>query len=155
MAEDRAALPPDTDEPGLAAMVDDLANTGRGLVMVTGNGGVRKTTVAAAFAVGLVKRGHQVHLATTDPGAHVALVMDGNLSGLTADRINPVAETSRHVEKIMAAKGHDLDAADRALMLEDPDSPCTEDVAEFHAFSRIVAEARSALGVAAVTQQRS
>ncbi len=38
-----------------------------------------KTTVAAAVAVGLVKRGHKVHLTTTDPAAHVALVVDGRL----------------------------------------------------------------------------
>ncbi|WP_431301203.1 arsenical pump-driving ATPase [Tabrizicola sp. BL-A-41-H6] len=147
MTKDMAALPPDIDEPGLAAMVDDLARAGRGLVMVMGKGGVGKTTVAAAIAVGLVKRGHQVHLTTTDPAAHVALVMDGNLSGLTVDRIDPIAETTRYVEKIMATKGRDLDEADRALMLEDLASPCTEEVAVFHAFSRIVAEARSAFVV--------
>lgn len=141
-------IPPETGgadgETGLAAMVEELAKAGRGLVMVMGKGGVGKTTVAAAIAVGLVKRGHQVHLTTTDPAAHVALVVDGTLSGLTVDRIDPLAETARYVEKIMATKGRDLDAADRALMLEDLASPCTEEVAVFHAFSRIVAEARSA-----------
>ncbi len=144
---DLAVVPPQIDEAGLAAMVDDLARAGLGLVMVMGKGGVGKTTVAAAIAVGLVKRGHQVHLTTTDPAAHVALVVDGNLPGLTVDRIDPVAETARYVEKIMATKGRDLDAADRALMLEDLASPCTEEVAVFHAFSRIVAEARSAFVV--------
>ncbi|MBL4927781.1 arsenical pump-driving ATPase [Fuscibacter oryzae] len=142
-----AVVPPGIDEAGLAEMVDELAQAGRGLVMVMGKGGVGKTTVAAAIAVGLVKRGHQVHLTTTDPAAHVALVVDGILSGLTVDRIDPVAETSRYVEKVMATKGRDLDAADRALMLEDLASPCTEEVAVFHAFSRIVAEARSAFVV--------
>ncbi|MBL4930052.1 arsenical pump-driving ATPase [Fuscibacter oryzae] len=142
-----AVVPPGIDEAGLAEMVDELAQAGRGLVMVMGKGGVGKTTVAAAIAVGLVKRGHQVYLTTTDPAAHVALVVDGILSGLTVDRIDPVAETSRYVEKVMATKGRDLDAADRALMLEDLASPCTEEVAVFHAFSRIVAEARSAFVV--------
>ena len=47
----------------------------------------------------------------------------------------------------MATKGRDLDEADRALMLEDLASPCTEEVAVFHAFSRIVAEARGAFVV--------
>ncbi len=135
------------DEPGLVAMVDDLAQPGRGLIMVMGKGGVGKTTVAAAIAVGLVKRGHTVHLTTTDPAAHVSLVVDGTLPGLTVDRIDPVAETARYVEKIMAAKGRDLDDADRALMLEDLASPCTEEVAVFHAFSRTVAEARAAFVV--------
>jgi arsenite-transporting ATPase len=136
-----------SDEAGLAAMVDDLARAGRGLIMVMGKGGVGKTTVAAAIAVGLVKRGHAVHLTTTDPAAHVSLVVDGTLPGLTVDRIDPEAETARYVEKIMSTKGRDLDEADRALMREDLASPCTEEVAVFHAFSRTVAEARSAFVV--------
>jgi arsenite-transporting ATPase len=141
------AAPAACDEPDLATMVDALSKAGHGLVMVMGKGGVGKTTVAAAIAAGLVKRGHQVHLTTTDPAAHVALVVDGSMAGLTVDRIDPVAETARYIEKIMAGKGRDLDAADRALMREDLASPCTEEVAVFHAFSRIVAEARSAFVV--------
>ena len=141
------AAPLASDEPDLAAMVDALSKAGHGLVMVMGKGGVGKTTVAAAIAAGLVKRGHQVHLTTTDPAAHVALVVDGSMAGLTVDRIDPVAETARYIEKVMAGKGRDLDAADRALMREDLASPCTEEVAVFHAFSRIVAEARSAFVV--------
>ncbi len=133
---------PVLDEPDLAAMVDELARAGKGLIMVMGKGGVGKTTVAAAIALGLVKRGHPVHLTTTDPAAHVALVVDGSLPGLTVDRIDPEAETARYVEKVMASKGRDLDEADRALMREDLASPCTEEVAVFHAFSRLVAEAR-------------
>ena len=140
-------VPADPDVPGLPAMVDELAKAGRGLIMVMGKGGVGKTTVAAAIAVGLVRRGHEVHLTTTDPAAHVSLVLDGALEGLTVDRIDPVAETARYIEKIMATRGRDLDDADRALMREDLASPCTEEVAVFHAFSRIVAEARGAFVV--------
>lgn len=136
------AAPQGFDEAGLEAMVDDLSQTGRGLIMVMGKGGVGKTTVAAAVAVGLVKRGHKVHLTTTDPAAHVSLVVDGHQDGLVVDRIDPIAETTRYVEKVLATKGRDLDEADRALMREDLASPCTEEVAVFHAFSRIVAEAR-------------
>lgn len=139
--------PAGMDEAGLEAMVDELAQAGRGLIMVMGKGGVGKTTVAAAVAVGLVKRGHKVHLTTTDPAAHVSLVVDGNLDGLVVDQIDPIAETTRYVEKVLATKGRDLDEADRALMREDLASPCTEEVAVFHAFSRIVAEARGAFVV--------
>lgn len=140
-------LPDKTDVPDLAAMVDDLSKAGRGLIMVMGKGGVGKTTVAAAIALGLVKRGHEVHLTTTDPAAHVSLVVNGKLDGLTVDRIDPAAETARYIEKIMGTKGRDMDQADRALMREDLASPCTEEVAVFHAFSRIVAEARSSFVV--------
>ena len=36
-----------------------------------GKGGVGKTTVASVIAVGLVEKGHRVHLTTTDPAAHL------------------------------------------------------------------------------------
>ncbi len=47
----------------------------------------------------------------------------------------------------MASKGKNLDADGKALLLEDLQSPCTEEVAVFHAFSRVVNEARSAFVV--------
>ena len=128
-------------------LADELASAGRGLIMVMGKGGVGKTTVAAALAVGLVKRGKTVHLSTTDPAAHLAVTLDGSLPGLRVDRIEPKAETQRYVDKIMAARAADLDEQGRALLLEDLRSPCTEEVAVFHAFSRIVSEARSAFVV--------
>jgi arsenite-transporting ATPase len=133
--------------PGLDRLVDDIAQGAHGLIMVMGKGGVGKTTIAAAIAVGLAKRGHAVHLSTTDPAAHVAFVVDGAMPGLTVDRIDPRVETERYVAKIMASRGRDLDAQGRALLLEDLASPCTEEVAVFHAFSHVVAEARSAFVV--------
>ena len=131
----------------LADLVDDLAAPGRGLIMVMGKGGVGKTTIAAALAVALVQRGHTVHLSTTDPAAHLASTLDGQLDGLRVDRIDPQAETQRYTDKILAARAKDLDAAGLALLREDLKSPCTEEVAVFHAFSRIVSEARSAFVV--------
>lgn len=136
-----------TAMPGLDRLADELAAPGRGLIMVMGKGGVGKTTVAAALAIGLVQRGHSVHLSTTDPAAHLELTLDGQLEGLKVDRIDPKAETARHIDKIMASRGAGLDAASRALLLEDLQSPCTEEVAVFHAFSRVVSEARSAFVV--------
>lgn len=129
---------------GLGALADELAQAGHGLIMVMGKGGVGKTTVAAALALGLVQRGKTVHLSTTDPAAHLARTLDGVVDGLRVDRIDPLVETQRYVDKIMASKGAGLDAQERALMLEDLKSPCTEEVAVFHAFSRVVSEARSA-----------
>lgn len=131
----------------LHALADDLARTDRGLVMVMGKGGVGKTTIAAALAVALAARGKTVHLSTTDPAAHLASTLEGSVPNLRVDRIDPVAETQRYVDKIMASRGRDLDEAGRALLLEDLRSPCTEEVAVFHAFSRIVSEARSAFVV--------
>lgn len=132
---------------GLAALADALALAGHGLIMVMGKGGVGKTTVAAALALGLVQRGKTVHLSTTDPAAHLARTLDGAVDGLRVDRIDPIVETKRYVDKIMASKGASLNEQERALMLEDLKSPCTEEVAVFHAFSRVVSEARSAFVV--------
>ena len=131
----------------LHALADELARQERGLIMVMGKGGVGKTTIAAALAVALAGRGKTVHLSTTDPAAHLAATLEGSVPGLQVDRIDPVAETQRYIDKIMASRGRDLDEAGRALLLEDLRSPCTEEVAVFHAFSRIVGEARSAFVV--------
>ena len=132
---------------GLDALADELAAAGHGLIMVMGKGGVGKTTVAAALALGLIQRGKTVHLSTTDPAAHLAGTLNGEVPGLTVSRIDPKVETQRYIDKIMAAKSPQLDAAERALLLEDLQSPCTEEVAVFHAFSRIVSEGRSAFVV--------
>jgi arsenite-transporting ATPase len=131
----------------LSRLADELATTGHGLIMVMGKGGVGKTTIAAALAVGLVQRGHSVHLTTTDPAAHVADTLNGSLEGLKIGRIDPKAETAAYINKIMATKGKNLDEQGKALLLEDLQSPCTEEVAVFHAFSRVVNEARSSFVV--------
>ena len=133
--------------PDLAALADDLAKAGHGLIMVMGKGGVGKTTIAAALAIGLVQRGQTVHLSTTDPAAHLAGTLEGDLPGLKVSRIDPKVETRRYIDKVMAAKSARLDAQEQALLLEDLQSPCTEEVAVFHAFSRIVSEGRSAFVV--------
>jgi arsenite-transporting ATPase len=145
-----ASLPPvalPAKAKALHALADELALQDRGLVMVMGKGGVGKTTIAAALAVALTARGKTVHLSTTDPAAHVSATLDGSLPGLQVDRIDPVAETQRYIDKIVASRGRELDQAGRALLLEDLRSPCTEEVAVFHAFSRTVAEARGAFVV--------
>jgi arsenite-transporting ATPase len=135
------------DVAPLKALADELARQDHGLVMVMGKGGVGKTTVAAALAVALARRGRSVHLSTTDPAAHLASTLEGQVPGLDVSRIDPAAETQRYIDKVMAARGKDLDEAGRALLLEDLRSPCTEEVAVFHAFSRTVNEARSAFVV--------
>jgi arsenite-transporting ATPase len=138
------AQPSRPDHPRLSALADSLSQAGHGLIMVMGKGGVGKTTIAAALALGLVQRGHTVHLSTTDPAAHLANTLEGQVPDLKVDRIDPKAETQKYIEKMLAAKSPGMDAASIALLQEDLQSPCTEEVAVFHAFSRVVSEARSA-----------
>lgn len=117
-----------------------LAAPGHGVVMTMGKGGVGKTTIAAAVAVDLARRGHRVRLSTTDPAAHVLEALSGEVPGLTVGRINPAVETAAYVEEVLAAQGADLDPESRALLEEDLRSPCTEEIAVFRAFARAVAE---------------
>ena len=131
----------------LAAFVDEVEAEGRGLVLVMGKGGVGKTTVAAAVAVELAARGHAVHLTTTDPAAHLDDTLGGDALGgdaageITVSRIDPAEETRLYTERVLRTKGADLGDDARRLLEEDLRSPCTEEVAVFHAFSRAVGKA--------------
>jgi arsenite-transporting ATPase len=133
--------------PSLEALVDDIAADGHGLVMLMGKGGVGKTTIAAAVATALSQRGLSVHLTTSDPAAHLTDTLAGEVEHLRVSRIDPRVETERYRQRVLDTKGRDLDAAGRAMLEEDLRSPCTEEIAVFQAFSRIIREARSSFVV--------
>jgi len=126
--------------PMLGDLVDDLEKPGKGLVMFMGKGGVGKTTMAAAVACELAARGHEVLLTTTDPAAHITETLVGGQTGLTVSRIDPEVETARYRANVMASKGRDLDEQARAMLEEDLRSPCTEEIAVFQAFSKVIRE---------------
>jgi len=137
-----AVEPPiELDEPGVTDLVDGIAVDGNGLIMLMGKGGVGKTTLAAAIAVELAYRGLPVHLTTSDPAAHLSETLAASLDNLTVSRIDPRAETERYRQHVLQTKGAQLDAEGRALLEEDLRSPCTEEIAVFQAFSRIIREA--------------
>jgi arsenite-transporting ATPase len=138
---DDAEEPPALDAPTLSDLVDDIAADGHGLVMLMGKGGVGKTTLAAAVAVELAGRGLPVHLTTSDPAAHLTETLHGAMRNLTVSRIDPHAETERYRRDVMATKGDKLDAQGRAMLEEDLRSPCTEEIAVFQAFSRVIRDA--------------
>ncbi|WP_194785331.1 arsenical pump-driving ATPase [Actinomyces haliotis] len=135
-------LLPDLPAPGLGTLVDELEEAGHGLVMTVGKGGVGKTTVAAAIAVALAERGHDVRLTTTDPAAHLTQTLDDELEHLTVDAIDPEEATRAYRDSVMASKGAHLDQAGREALREDLMSPCTEEIAVFQQFSRAVNQAR-------------
>jgi arsenite-transporting ATPase len=123
----------------LSDLVAVIEGQGSGVVMTMGKGGVGKTTVAAAIAVLLAKRGHRVHLSTTDPAAHIAQTLNGAVEGLSISQINPLMETEAYRREVMDSQRRDLDEAGIALLQEDLRSPCTEEIAVFRAFAREVA----------------
>lgn len=137
----RESLP----EP-VGCLIDELARAGRGAVMTMGKGGVGKTTVAAVIAVELARRGHRVHLTTTDPAAHVAAAVEAGVEagavsgvdGLRVSRIDPRAEVAAYREEVLATVGQNLTSQARELLEEDLRSPCTEEIAVFRAFANAV-----------------
>jgi arsenite-transporting ATPase len=127
--------------PSLSSLIDEIAQDGCGLIMLMGKGGVGKTTLAAAIAVNLAHRGLPVHLTTSDPAAHLSETLSGAMDNLQVDRIDPQVETERYRQRVLQTKGAHLDAQGRALLEEDLRSPCTEEIAVFQAFSRMIREA--------------
>ncbi len=128
--------------PPLVRLIDELEQGGKSVIMTMGKGGVGKTTVAAAIALELSRRGHRVHLSTTDPAAHVSWFIDNPPAGLKVSRIDAEAETRAYREEVMGTVGVKLDQQGQALLAEDLRSPCTEEVAVFRAFARTVAEGK-------------
>ena len=129
--------------PPLVRLVDELEHSGKGVIMTMGKGGVGKTSVAAAIALELARRGHPVHLNTTDPAAHVSWAIDSPPVGLKVGRIDPESETQAYRAEVMGAVDGTLDEQGRALLAEDLRSPCTEEVAVFRSFARTVAEGKN------------
>ncbi|MBW4095760.1 MAG: arsenical pump-driving ATPase [Acidobacteria bacterium] len=138
----RTSLTPDIEDAPLIALVDELELDGHGLIMCMGKGGVGKTTIAAAIALALAKRGHTVHLTTTDPAAHLTETLHGSIPGLTVSRIDPEAAITEYRTHVMATKGRNMDDDGRAALAEDLMSPCTDEVAVFRQFSKVVHESR-------------
>lgn len=138
VSTDLSGLP----EAPLVNLVDEIERDGHGLVMCMGKGGVGKTTIAAALALALTQRGHEVLLTTTDPAAHLADTLGAAVDGLTVTRIDPDSALQQYGAHVMATKGKDLDAPGRAALAEDLMSPCTAEVAVFQQFSRAVHDSR-------------
>jgi len=131
---------------GINQLTEELCNNQQhGLIMTMGKGGVGKTIAASAIAVLLAKKGFEVLLTTTDPAAHVQDFieqLDEVPSTLTVERIDPKVETQRYTEKILEHKGQGQSEEAKKLILEDLKSPCTEEVAVFHAFSKAISMAK-------------
>ena len=135
-----------SDLPGIDQLIRDLtAGKDHGLIMTMGKGGVGKTVMAAAIARKLAQKGYPVHLTTTDPAAHIEDQIGplGELpENLTIGRIDPKKEKQAYIERVIASKSGSMSEENLKLLREDLESPCTEEVAVFQAFSKSIHQAR-------------
>ena len=130
-----------TPLPGpLTDLLDKLAILPGGVIMTMGKGGVGKTTLAVTIATALARLGKRVHLTTTDPAAHVALTLGEVPEGMRVSRVDPEVETEAYRKEVLDTVGAGLDDEAQALMEEDLRSPCTEEIAVFRAFAKVVSD---------------
>ena len=132
--------------PRLIDVVDDLYNENKKVIFTMGKGGVGKTTIAAAIALGLSARGKKVHLTTTDPAAHLKFVIDEGI-GITMSHIDEQAELKKYQEMVLSKARETMSEDDVAYVEEDLRSPCTQEIAVFRAFAEIVEKAENEIVV--------
>ena len=121
----------------LNKVIEDLDKTNKKVIFTMGKGGVGKTTIAAAIAIGLAKKGKKVHLTTTDPAGHLNFVIDEGY-GITLSNIDEKEELEKYKKEVLSKAGENLSKEDRDYIEEDLRSPCTQEIAVFRAFAEIV-----------------
>ncbi len=112
----------------------------------TGKGGVGKTTIAAAIAFELSERGKKVHLATTDPAAHLKYVIK-ETENLSMSFIDEREELLKYQEEVLSKARETMSEEDLEYVKEDLASPCTQEIAVFRAFSEIVDKSEDSIVV--------
>ena len=127
--------------PQLKDVIEDIYTTGKKVVFTMGKGGVGKTTVAAAIALGLAQKGVKVHLTTTDPAAHLKNVIDEQ-PNISMSHIDEHEVLGKYKETVLKkARDNNMNEDDIAYIEEDLRSPCTQEIAVFRAFADIVERA--------------
>ena len=124
--------------PSPVALFREIELQGKGVIMAMGKGGVGKTFIATELAKYLAQKGRDVLLATTDPAAHLDFSLGDTIECLKVARIDPKEETRKYTDKVMLEVGGKLDEQGRNLLAEDLRSPCTEEIAVFQAFAKLV-----------------
>jgi arsenite-transporting ATPase len=119
-------------------------------VFVTGKGGVGKTSVACAAAVGLADAGRRVLLVSTDPASNLDEVLGVALGpeprevpgvqGLAALNIDPQAAARAYRERVVAPYRGILPEAALASMEEQLSGACTVEIAAFDAFTALLGD---------------
>ncbi|MBZ9689271.1 arsenical pump-driving ATPase [Clostridium estertheticum] len=132
--------------PQLKDVIEDLYKSNKKVIFTMGKGGVGKTTIAAAIALGLSAKGKRVHLTTTDPAAHLKFVISES-SNITMSHIDEQAELEEYKEEVLSKARETMADEDIAYVEEDLRSPCTQEIAVFRAFAQIVDSAEDQIVV--------
>ncbi len=121
------------------------------ILFFTGKGGVGKTSVASAMAVGVADRGKRVLLVSTDPASNLDEVFGVELGmrptpipdvpGLSAMNIDPEASARAYRERMVGPYRGILPDASVRSMEEQFSGACTVEIAAFDEFSRLLGDA--------------
>lgn len=130
----------------LSDVIDEIEASNKKVIFTMGKGGVGKTTIAAAIALGLHRKGRKVRLATTDPADHLNLVI-GQQEGISVSHIDEKGELKKYQEEVLTKARQTMPEDDLEYVKEDLRSPCTQEIAVFRAFADIVAKSRDEIVV--------
>jgi len=132
--------------PKLSEVIEDLYKSNKKVIFTMGKGGVGKTTMAVAIALGLANKGKKVHLTTTDPAHHLKFVLDEG-DGITLSNIDEKKELEKYTQEVLKKARETMSEEDLEYVEEDLRSPCTQEIAVFRAFAEIVEKSENEIVV--------
>jgi len=134
------------DFPGVDQLVQDLVDSNKKVIFTMGKGGVGKTTIACAIAQGLSQKGKKVYLTTTDPAGHMGVDMENE--NIIVSNIDEAEELRKYSDEVIGkAKAANMSQDDIDYIMEDLESPCTQEIAVFRAFAEQVEKAEDGVVV--------
>lgn len=120
----------------LEELADEIIRDKTRVLFTMGKGGVGKTTMASALALYLSGKGLKVHLTTTDPANHLNETLSEN-ENLVITAIDEDKELAEYREEVLS-KAEGASKEDLDYIEEDLRSPCTQEIAVFRKFAKIV-----------------
>lgn len=125
-------------------------------VFFTGKGGVGKTSIASAVAVGLADAGRRVLLISTDPASNLDEVLGVPLGGsptpvsgvvgLDALNIDPLAAAAAYRDRVIGPYRGVLPDSAVASVEEQLSGACTVEIAAFDEFTALLADPAATAG---------